>query len=115
MDVLVHLPLMSRMVVVVRTVLAGMGMSVHFPLVVVLVSMLVLVNMFVRVDMRMLVRMRYIAVRVFMAVHMCMLVAVKMGMFVLSFHICRLRGWLPTIVSHNIVRSCPKSRSPCRG
>jgi hypothetical protein len=93
MDVLVHLPLMSRMVVVVRTVLAGMGMSVHFPLVVVLVSMLVLVNMFVRVDMRMLVRMRYIAVRMFMAVHMCMLVAVKMGMFVLSFHSCRLRGW----------------------
>ena len=44
---------------VVRTVLAGMGMSVHFPLAVVCVSMLVLVNMLVGVDMRMLVRMRY--------------------------------------------------------
>ena len=35
----------------------------------------------------MLVRMRYIAVRMFMAVHMCMLVAMKMGMLVLSFHL----------------------------
>jgi hypothetical protein len=83
---------MSRMDMVVRTVLAGMGMSVHFSLALVLVSMLVLVNMFVRVDMCMLVRMRCIAVRMFMAMHMCMLVAVKMGMFVLSFHVCRLRG-----------------------
>ncbi|MGD0486988.1 MAG: hypothetical protein ABSB94_07330 [Syntrophorhabdales bacterium] len=115
MDVLVHLPLMSEMVVVVRTVLAGMGMSVHRPLAFVRVSMLVLVSMFVRVEMRMLVSMRYIGVRMFMAVHMCMLVAVKMGMFVLSFHRCRLRGWLLAIVSHNIVRSRPKSRSPCRG
>jgi hypothetical protein len=89
----VHLPLMSRMDMIVRTVLAGMSMSVHFPLAVVLVSMLVLVNMFVRVGMRMLVRMRCITVHMFMAVYMCMLVAVKMGVFVLSFHICRLRGW----------------------
>jgi hypothetical protein len=88
----VHLPLMSRMVMVVRTVLAGMGMSVRFPPVVVRVSMLMLMNMFVRVDMRVLVRMRYVAVRMLVTVRMRMLVAVKMGMFMFSFHSCRLRA-----------------------
>jgi hypothetical protein len=92
MDMLVHLPLMGGMVMVVRTVLAGMGMSMHFPLPVVRVSMLVLVNMLVGVGMAVLVRMRYMAVRMFMAVHVCMLVAVKMRVFVFSFHVLRLPG-----------------------
>ena len=60
----VHLPLVGRMIMVVRTVLARVG--VHFSLSVVLVRMLVLVHMLVRMDVR-------------------VLVGVKMGVFVLSF------------------------------
>jgi hypothetical protein len=89
---LVHFPLMSRMVMVVRTVLTRMGMLVHFPLAPVNVRVFMLVNMLVRVDMRMLVPMRYVAVRMLVAVHMRMLVAVKMGMLMFSFHICYLQG-----------------------
>jgi hypothetical protein len=78
---------MSRVVMVVRTVFARVGVGVRFSLSVVPVRMLVLMHMFVRMDVRMLVRVRRLAVLMLVGVHMRVLMRMKVGVFVLSFHL----------------------------
>jgi hypothetical protein len=83
--VLVYLPLMRGVIVVVSTVLAGMEVVVHLPLTIVLVGVFAFMNM---------------------------LVVVRMGVFVLSFHLAppKHMGQSETRFCQNVIRSAPKSR-----
>jgi hypothetical protein len=84
--VAVGLTLMSRMVMVVRPMLPGVLMIVHFCAALVGMIMAVLVQMLMSVIVGVFVGVLFASVSMLMAVFVSVLVSVQMPMFVFSFH-----------------------------
>lgn len=115
MGVLMHLVLVRGVVVVVRSMLAGMGMGMCFPFTIVLMHVLMLMDVLVGMLMLVLVRVDDLSVLVRVGMDMLVRVHMQMDVLVFSFHCSppwRRGGWRS---KHTIRSGRPQSQGPSTG